>query len=473
MAGNSGTRNAAENGGTAENSGTTTTFFDLFAGVGGFRLGLERAGWKCVGWCEIDRFCQRVYRHRFPDAGWFWPDATTLDPSQMPDFDFLVGGVPCQSWSVAGKRRGFEDSRGTLWFDAFRILEVKRPRGFIFENVKGLVCRPFRDREFRRILEILRGLGYLVFWRVLNSKNYGVPQNRERVFIVGFRHDGLAPADFPWPEPRPLTVRLADVLEREVPEKYYLSERTLECLRRHLERHRARGNGFGARVLDLGGEASSLVVGGQGRERNLVTNTLLGRYGKDGSDNLLAVGSLYENNADAGRVYSAEGVACTLKGEGGGLGAKTGLYVVLEDFFPDRVRAYGGVAPTLRGGRHGLKVAGEPVVVADRTRRYAGLGRGLESPKVVTNSLTGVEKDNLVVEPASVRFRIRRLTPRECERLQGFPDDWTRWGVDERGRVVEISDTQRYKMMGNAVTVPVVEALGRAINAYVRVLGWA
>ena len=363
-----------------------TSFFDLFAGVGGFRLGLERAGWRCTGWCEIDKWCQRVYRHRWPDGGWFWPDARTLDPSAMPDFDFLVGGPPCQAFSIAGKRKGFEDSRGTLWYDCFRILEAKKPRGFIFENVKGLVCRPFRDREFRRILEILRGLGYTVFWRVLNSKDFGVPQNRERVFIVGFRWEGPAPADFPWPEPRPLTVRLADVLEREVPERYYLSQKTVERIRERMGRD----------------PLAKLRVGGD-------VATALDAHCWKGPDNhgartLVRGGSIYPDGADAGRVYSAGGLARSLKGSAGGLGGKTGLYAVLEDFYLGRVRA------------------------------------------------------------------LRRLTPRECERLQGFPDDFSRWGVDEEGNVVEVPDTHRYRMMGNAVSVPVVEALGRAINAYIRVL---
>jgi DNA (cytosine-5)-methyltransferase 1 len=467
----------------------------MFAGVGGFRLGLERAGWRCVGWCEVDKFCQRVYRHRFSDAGWFWPDATTLDPSQMPDFDFLVAGVPCQAWSVAGKRRGFEDARGTLWFDCFRILEGKKPKGFVFENVKGLVCRPFRDREFKRILQILRGLGYLVFWRVLNSKNYGVPQNRERVFIVGFRHGGLALADFTWPEPKPLTVRLADVLEREVPEKYYLPERTLECLRRHLERHRAKGHGFGFRIVGGGG----------------VSNTLSSRYHKDGSENLVMVHASFPDGA---RVYGSE--APTISTPCGGrhlpfvvntqgkldeevaednpvvqpcpirflnrnqrrfdpdtamtvdTSNSTGV-MVIGNIYPSGGDA-GGIYPTVkqgkRGGKAGMPPIALPRMVSQRTlQRFDGiartvrqdLGRNVEKPH------------NPVLLPD---MRVRRLTPRECERLQGFPDDWTRWGVDESGKVVEISDTQRYKMMGNAVTVPVVEALGRAINAYTRALGW-
>jgi DNA (cytosine-5)-methyltransferase 1 len=451
----------------------TTTFFDLFAGVGGFRLGLERAGWRCVGWCEIDKYCQRVYRHRFPDGGWFWPDATTLDPSAMPGFDFLVAGVPCQAWSVAGKRRGFEDSRGTLWFDCFRILEERKPRGFLCENVKGLVCRPFRDREFRRILEILRGMGYLVFWKVLNSKDYGVPQNRERVFIVGFRWEGPAPADFPWPGPRPLAVRLADVLEREVPEKYYVSGRALERIRERMGRDPL------AR-LRVGGDVATAVDADYWKGPD-----------SHGQRTLVRVASAYENNADAGRVYSAEGVARALKGEGGGLGAKTGLYAVLEDFYPGRVRAYQESAPALREGRHGLKVYENPSGTRTLHPNAPGVGEAERvydpsgvSPPVKESSVNvlppvsnAVDCDGYLREPGHhdslATCRVRRLTPVECERLQGFPDGWTGAGVDEKGNVVEISDTQRYRMMGNAVTVPVVEALGRAINAYLRVLGWA
>jgi len=395
-------------------------FIDLFAGVGGFRLGMERAGHECVGWCEIDEFCQRVYRHRWPDGGWFWDDATTLPTDEVPDFDVLVAGFPCQSWSIAGKRRGFEDARGTLFFEIARILHDRQPRAFLLENVKGLVCRPFRDREFRRMLEILSDLGYAVQWRVLNSKDYGVPQNRERVFIVGQLSDGLVP-EFPWPKPRPLTKRLADVLEPEVPEKYYLREKTLRALLEHLRRHRERGHGFGARFLDpeadVAGALRSHGLGHTGTP--MVANTISARYYKDGSENLVLAGRLEGADRPTNRVYSPEGCSPALT--------------------------------TPSGGRHVPMVAPFPIRFPNRNQRRFDPDVAMT---VDGSNTTGV----------ALGARVRRLTPRECERLQGFPDDWTRWGVDERtGKVVEMSDTQRYKMMGNAVTVPVAEALGRAM----------
>ncbi|MBW2560712.1 MAG: DNA (cytosine-5-)-methyltransferase [Deltaproteobacteria bacterium] len=459
-------------------------FFDLFAGVGGFRLALERLGWECVGWCEVDRFCQRVYRHRWPDGGWFWGDATTLPTAEMPDFDLLVAGFPCQSWSVAGKRRGFEDARGTLFFEIARVLRDRRPRAFLLENVKGLVCRPFRDREFRRMLEVLSGLGYAVRWRVLNSKDFGVPQNRERVFIAGrLAGRGELVPEFPWPEPRPLAVRLADVLEPEVPERYYLRGKTLRALLNHLRRHRGAGHGFGARFLD--GSATT-------------ANTLSARYHKDGSENLVLAGRLEGADRPTNRVYSPEGCSPALTTPSGG--RHVPMVAPFPIRFPNRnQRSFGpDVAMTVGSNTTGVAIYRHP---RHPGRRCLYSPDGIHpavrtvsrppSPKVVGNIYPSGGEAGKVHDPSGIfstvkqgkrggkagvppvvdphsALRVRRLTPRECERLQGFSDDWTRWGVDERGNRVEISDTQRYRMIGNAVTVPVVEALGRAVEAWLR-----
>lgn len=214
------------------------TFFDLFAGIGGFRIGLERLGWRCVGYCEFNKYCVETYKANHSTLGEFYhSDATNIKTEQMPDFDVLVGGFPCQAFSLAGHRKGFEDTRGTLFFEAARIIKDRQPKAFILENVKGLTLMSrntnkfksqaklvLESKEFDRIIEVLRvELGYRVFFKVLNSKNFGVPQNRERVFIVGFRPD--IKVDFPgfqYPEGEPTTLRLKDILEPSVPERYYI-----------------------------------------------------------------------------------------------------------------------------------------------------------------------------------------------------------------------------------------------------------
>lgn len=294
-------------------------YFDAFSGYGGFSLGITRAyeaiyhrptrqerektdtnedlpdttqrnTWQstpcCIGFSEIDKYAISVYKKHFPNHR-NYGDITAIVTSDLPDFDLLTGGFPCQAFSVAGKRLGFEDTRGTLFFEVARILRDKRPRYFLLENVKGLLSHD-GGKTFSTILEVLADLGYFVEWQVLNSKDFGVPQNRERVFIVG--HLGGEP---------------------------------------------------GQKVFPIG-ESDSRSKGG---------------------NNLIQLNNPTHSN-DAYTVDSMN----------------TG----------------------------------------------------------------GVQVDS----------RIRRLTPKECERLQGLPDDWTKYGEDG-----EISDTQRYKLCGNGVTVNVVEEI--------------
>lgn len=164
---------------------TSLTFFDCFAGVGGFRIPFEILGFKCVGFCEIDKHATKLYKaYHNTENEVYYNDATTIIPESMPDFDIFVGGFPCQSFSIAGKRQGFNDIRGTLFFDIARICKVKQPKYVVLENVKGLLNHD-NGRTFATILGVLSDIGYSVEWALLNSKHFGVPQNRERVFIVG------------------------------------------------------------------------------------------------------------------------------------------------------------------------------------------------------------------------------------------------------------------------------------------------
>ncbi len=317
-------------------------FIDLFAGIGGFRLALERLGGTCVYSSEWDKYCQETYEANFseiPDG-----DITEVSETDIPNHDVLCAGFPCQSFSIAGKRGGFEDTRGTLFFDVARIIREKQPKAFFLENVKGLMSHR-GGKTLETILNVLReDLGYFVpDPKVINAKNFGVPQNRERVFIVGF-HLSTGVTKFSYPKPVRNSTTIGDILEENVVSaKYYLSDTYLESLRKHKRRHERKGNGFGYEIVEKDGIANAIVVGGMGKERNLV----------------------YDDR--------------------------------LEDFTP------------------------------------------------VTNIKGKVNREG-----------IRRMTPREWARLQGYPDDFK----------FPVSDTQAYKQLGNSVAVPAIKATGQKIIEY-------
>jgi len=170
-------------------------YLDLFTGIGGFTLGIGDKA-NCIGFSEIDKYAAKVYQHHFPTHH-NYGDITLINETELPDFDLLVGGFPCQSFSIAGKRGGFNDTRGTLFFDIARILRTKKPRLFLLENVKGLLSHDNGD-TFKTIISTLDELGYDLQWQVLNSKNHGVPQNRERIFIVGHLRGTSRPEVFPF-----------------------------------------------------------------------------------------------------------------------------------------------------------------------------------------------------------------------------------------------------------------------------------
>ena len=162
-------------------------FFDMFAGIGGFRSGLEAiGGFECVGYCEIDKYAKQAYEAMYDTGGeLYFDDARKINPKELPDIDLITGGFPCQSFSIAGRRKGFEDTRGTLFFEIARIASAKKPKYLFLENVPGLLSHD-RGRTFKTILSSLDELGYDVTWQVLNSKDFGVPQSRNRVFIIGY-----------------------------------------------------------------------------------------------------------------------------------------------------------------------------------------------------------------------------------------------------------------------------------------------
>ena len=381
----------------------TLTFLDFFSGVGGFRHGLELAGMKCIGFCEKDKFARKSYEAMYDTKGeWFHDDITTIDPTRLPKADLWCAGSPCQNVSIAGKRAGLYGERSGLFFTFVELIksqkEEDKPEWVLLENVKGLLSSG-GGRDYLDYLSILDESGYDLEWQVFNSKDYGVPQNRERIYTIG-----------------------------------------------HLRRKGRR------KVLPLSRESSShlkQLIGGM----------------------------------QSYRVYDPSGIATTLVGEGGGLGAKTGLYLIDQSLTEPKLtvearcltaRYTAGatkrtamnsgvleVQPISSQGikvRNGTKQGYQLAEIGDSVdlsypsslTRRARVGRGIAHNLSCSCQMGAVVWNGRVV-------KIRRLTPKECFRLQGFSDD-----LFEKAKAVN-SDAQLYKQAGNGVTVPVVYAIGCAI----------
>lgn len=249
----------------------TFKFIDLFAGIGGFRIALQNLNGKCVYSSEWDEQSKLTYRLNFGEIP--FGDITKEETKKyVPEnFDLLCAGFPCQAFSIAGRKGGFEDTRGTLFFDVAKIIKERQPKAIFLENVKGLKSHD-KGKTLATILNTLRDdLGYFVPEpKIINAKNFGVPQNRERIFIVGFRND-LNISEFEYPEPMDKKITFGDIKEKKgVTAKYYLSKRYLETLRKHKKRHEDKGNGFGFEIIMDDQISNAIVVGGMGRERNLV-----------------------------------------------------------------------------------------------------------------------------------------------------------------------------------------------------------
>jgi len=250
---------------------------DLFAGIGGIRLGFEQAfgnALETVFVSEWDNKAQETYKANFPLPENIAGDITKISESEVPEFDICLAGFPCQAFSLAGSRKGFLDNykgmaRGTLFHDVVRICTHHQPKVIFCENVKGLTIHD-KGKTFDIIKGALKEAGYTVFQQVLNSRDFGVPQNRERIYIVAF-HKNIAPQSFMFPRPTDSSKRLRDIIEKEpVSAKYYLSTTYVGTLRKHKARHLARGNGFGYEIRDWDNIAGAIVCGGMGRERNLI-----------------------------------------------------------------------------------------------------------------------------------------------------------------------------------------------------------
>ena len=241
------------------------TFIDLFAGIGGIRMGFEDAGGECVFTSEWDESAQKTYEANFKEIP--YGDITKIDPKEIPPFDMLLAGFPCQPFSMAGLKKGFEDTRGTLFFDIMRIVECHKPRVVFLENVRNLASHD-KGNTLKIIISTLENLGYKVNYRLYNAKDFGVPQNRVRIYIIAFRDDVY----FSFPNEPKIKVKLGDILDKNVDPKYTISDRLWAGHQRRKLEHKQKGNGFGYSMFN---------------EDSEYTSTISARYYKDGSEILI------------------------------------------------------------------------------------------------------------------------------------------------------------------------------------------
>ena len=379
-------------------------FLDLFAGIGGFRLGMESAGHECVGFCEIDKYARASYKAIHNTEGEIeLHDITRVTDESIRRFgsvDVICGGFPCQAFSIAGHRRGFEDTRGTLFFEIARFASILRPKYLFLENVRGLLNHD-GGATFETIIRTLDELGYDVEWQVLNSKNFGVPQNRERVFIIGHLRGERTRNVFP--------ISGESEQSDHQPPKIEIIGNTK--------------NPNGTR------KGTRSVVYGSGGVVGTLTAT---DYKEPKQVAIKQFGILQPNFNQCGVVYETDGIAPTIRAyQGGGLEPKI------------RVKE-----ATSKG--YAEAEVGDSVNLSHPNSKTR---RGRVGKQVANTLLTGESQG--VIEPD---FRIRKLTPRECWRLQGFPD----WAFDKAQEVN--SNSQLYKQAGNSVTVNVIAAIAKELK---------
>lgn len=252
------------------------SFIDLFAGIGGFRLALQQLGGECVFSSEWDKYAQDIYELNYGERPYGDITLEEVKNKIPPSFDMLCAGFPCQAFSIAGKRKGFEDTRGTMFFEIATIVKKHLPKIVLLENVKGLTTH-CKGKTLELMLKTLRDdLGYYVpDPKIINAKYFGVPQSRERVFIAGFRKD-LGIDNFDYPRNNEIRTTVRSIIEKEcVDSKYYLSSQYLRSLEEHKKRHERKGNGFGYNILEIDGLSNAIVTGGMGKERNLIIDNRL------------------------------------------------------------------------------------------------------------------------------------------------------------------------------------------------------
>jgi len=432
-------------------------YFSMFSGIGGFELGIQnsensrfkadreielpqnmpsinesgvrRSEASCIGYSEIDKYAIQIYEKHFKGHK-NYGDCTKINWSDIDNFDLLVGGFPCQTFSIAGKRGGFGDTRGTLFFEIARCLREKQPRLFLLENVKGLLSHN-KGNTFLTILATLDELGYDLQWQVLNSKNFGVPQNRERVFIIGHSRNESRPEVFPIGG---------------------ASSKTLREL--------TTGQSQGMRVYDDNGCSTAMasLAGGWGAKTGLYSLTQQGLNGilsKKG-DNYASTQK--ENTIKTlPELWKEVGTEAFAEWGFGVLNSLQSSEILWKNMYGNSVRQQ----TSQEESEMDDSTLSRKKTEAERELRSLWEERcerrSSQKPRLAGQFVEELAEDLQELSQQNSSYpRIRRLTPLEAERLQGFPDGWTEG----------LSDTQRYKCLGNAVTVNVIEAIINKLNIF-------
>ncbi|MDU6639103.1 DNA (cytosine-5-)-methyltransferase [Streptococcus sp.] len=396
-------------------------FLDLFAGIGGFRMGLERLEHHCVGFCEIDKFARASYKAIYHTEGEVeFHDITRVRNEEWRQFrgkvDLICGGFPCQAFSIAGKRRGFlDETRGTLFFEIARAAKEIRPPLLLLENVKGLLSHD-KGRTFRTILSTLDELGYDAEWQVLNSKDFGVPQNRERVFLIGHLRGAGTRKVFPIGQEStifdPKSKEIIIVGNTKNPTTKRKGTRSVVYHNKGLIGTLMATDYKEPKQVAIPVLTPDRLEKRQNGRRFKTDGELMFTLTSQDRHGIVIAGHLPSARQQSGRVYSSNGLAPTLS--------------------------------TMQGGDQ------EPKII-QKGRGYNKGGRHVISPTLSSQSW---QENNLLQN----NHRIRKLTPKECWRLQGFPD----WAFDKAQAVN--SNSQLYKQAGNSVTVPVIEAIVKGLE---------
>lgn len=426
-------------------------FLDLFSGIGGFRFGMERAGHKCVGYCEIDKYARASYQAIHDTEGEIdYKDITEVTDEEFRKLrgkvDIICGGFPCQAFSIAGKQLGFEDTRGTLFYEIARATEQIKPRYIFLENVRNLLSHD-KGKTFERMLKILHDLGYDVEWQVLNSKNFGVPQNRERVFIIGHLRGERTSRVFP------ITGKNTE----------FHNQSTIKILGNTKNPNGTR-KGSRSIVHDPKGIVGASTATDYKEPKQVLVNNTQGEINQVGN---IGKSGNFGGNPQVTRVYDINGISPTLNTmQGGGREPKILVREATKQGY-----SVAGVGDSInfshpnsktRRGRVGKNIANtlltsdeQCVELPQIIQKPHGFNKGGVHNMAPTLTKSSYQENNfLKIEGVS----IRKLTPRECWRLQGFPD----WAFDKAQEVN--SNSQLYKQAGNSVTVNVIEEIAKRLK---------
>ena len=455
----------------------------LFSGIGAFEKALDnlQIPYELAGFSEIDKYAVKSYcAIHGVDESMNLGDITKIDEKVLPkDIDLITYGFPCQDISLAGKQKGlFHDdgskTRSGLFFEALRIIEATKPRIAIAENVKNLTGKKFKE-QFQIVLESLEAAGYNNYWKVLNAKDYGIPQNRERVFIISIRKD--IDKGYEFPKPFPLQLRLKDMLEDEVDEKFYLDSMKKYFIKHSFESEE-KGNGFRftPHVKKNANVAKTVTTRAGGRmDDNFVMDVECEEdtFKFDSTNKMIQVGQMYGTDKEHKCVPVEPVRLGNIYGEKFGTGYAGNVWDK-ECISPTLMTMQGGnrqplvIDEGVKAGNTSPSGNYNPsVIVREATKKgYAEAVEGdsinLEQPntKGLCNTLTTVQKDNYVAEPKQSNLRIRKLTPKECFRLMGFDDE------DFYKAEAVNSNTQLYKQAGNSIVVDVLEAIFTNLKPY-------